>query len=42
MGEHDKAIEWIKKVFELDPAPRHLIYFEQQLAKFQKAAKPGR
>ena len=42
MGEHDKAIEWIKKVFELDPPPRHLIYFEQQLDKFEKAAKAGR
>ena len=41
MGEHDKAIEWIKKVFELDPKPRHLIYFEQQLAKFEKAKKEG-
>jgi len=37
MGEHQKAIEWITKALELDPKPRHLIYFEQQLGKFKKA-----
>jgi tetratricopeptide (TPR) repeat protein len=38
-GEHDKAIEAINKVFDLDPKPRHLIYFEQQRDKFEKAKK---
>ena len=37
MGETDKALEWINKVLELDPTPRHLIYFEQQRDKFEKA-----
>ncbi len=41
MGKHDQALETINKVFELDPPPEHLIYFEQQRDKFQKAAKPG-
>jgi tetratricopeptide (TPR) repeat protein len=36
-GEHDKAIEWIKKALALDPKPKHSIYYEQQLAKFEKA-----
>jgi len=37
MGDNDKAIEWITKAIELDPKPRHILYFEQQLEKFQKA-----
>ncbi len=41
MGEHDKAIEWINKALELDPKPHHLIYFEQQLKKFEHAKKKG-
>jgi tetratricopeptide (TPR) repeat protein len=39
MGDTDKALEWINKVFALDPKPRHLIYFEQQRDKFEKAQK---
>jgi tetratricopeptide (TPR) repeat protein len=37
MGQHDKAIEWINKALNLVPKPSHLIYYEQQLAKFEKA-----
>ena len=37
MGEHDKAREWIDRVFELHPKPRHLVYYEQQRDKFEKA-----
>jgi len=37
MGKHDEAMEWINKAMTLDPPPRHFIYYEQQLAKFEKA-----
>ncbi len=37
LGQHDKALERIDRVFELHPKPRHLVYYEQQRAKFEKA-----
>ncbi len=40
MGKHDEAIEWINKALTQDPKPRHLIYYEQQRAKFEKAKQP--
>jgi len=40
-GEYDKALETIATVFELDPKPRHILYFEQQRDKFEKAKKRG-
>lgn len=40
-GDYDKAVETITKVFDLDPKPRHILYFEQQRDKFTKAQKRG-
>jgi tetratricopeptide (TPR) repeat protein len=37
LGQHDEALNWIQKVFELHPEPRHLVYYEQQRDKFEKA-----
>ena len=37
MGKHAEAIEWIKKALALDPKPKHYVYYEQQLAKFERA-----
>ena len=39
MGDHDEAIEWIKKALDLDRKPKHSLYYEQQLDKFEKAQK---
>ncbi len=39
LGQHDKALEWIDRVFDLHPKPRHLVYYEQQRDKFKKAKK---
>jgi tetratricopeptide (TPR) repeat protein len=38
-GDNDKALETIAKVFDLDPKPPHLIYYEQQRDKFEKAKR---
>ncbi|MBN1917240.1 MAG: tetratricopeptide repeat protein [Verrucomicrobia bacterium] len=38
-GDYDSAIEWIRKALDLDPKPKHLLYYEQQLAKFEKATR---
>ncbi|MBN1917239.1 MAG: tetratricopeptide repeat protein [Verrucomicrobia bacterium] len=40
-GEIDQAVETIARVFELEPTPHHILYFEQQRDKFTKARKRG-
>ena len=36
-GNHDEALNWIQKVFDLHPRPRHLVYYEHQRDKFEQA-----